>query len=44
MLKAVNQLFDKVLLLHEQMGYHNIYYTCYIGNHRVDDDSGLLDT
>lgn len=44
MLKAVNQLIDKVLLLREQVGIHNIYYTGYIGYYWVDDDTGVLDT
>ena len=44
MLKAVNQLIDKLLLLHEQVGIHNIYYTGYISYHWLDDDSGILDS
>lgn len=44
MLKAVYQRFDKLLLLHEQMGYHNNYYTGYNGYNRINDDSGILDT
>ncbi len=44
MLKAVNQRFDKLLLLHEQVGYHNICYTGYNGNHWTNDDTGILDS
>ena len=44
MLKAVNQPFDKLLLLREQVDYHNICYTGYNGNHWADDDTGILDS
>jgi hypothetical protein len=44
MLKAVNQLFDTLLLLNEQMGYNNNYYAGYISYYRINDDPGLLDT
>ena len=44
MLKAVNQLIDKLLLSYEQVGVNNIYYSGYIGYNRLNDDTGLLDT
>jgi len=44
MLKAVNQLIDNLLLLHEQVGIYNIYYTGYISYDGLDDDTSILDT
>ena len=44
MLKAVNQLIDKLLLLHEQVGVNNIYYPGYISYRWLNDDTSILDT
>lgn len=44
MLKAVNQLIDKLLLSYEQVGVNNIYFSGYISYNRLNDDTGLLDT
>ncbi len=44
MLKAVNQSFDDLDLLREQVVNIYNYKLGYLGDHRSDDHSGILDS